>query len=333
MALSGEQRRVISEILRAGRASGANRTQLLAALNTAAVEANYKNPNYGDRDSVGWRQERASSYPGKDRMNVYESAMRFFQETRGKRDSLRPGALAQSAQRSAFPGRYAEHTKTSAELLRAFGAAGKGSPGGGGSKPSEAPVRTVERVVKQTTQGPDRKTLLGDYLSQRNDPNALLNLAAQMKAAEAQTTTTTQTTSQPAKQKPRVVPSTDSRGFTTGKGTWGGGAALATPAVKIAQSMGVPVTSRKRNRPDLGAGRASDHDVHNTNAYAVDLATSGSTGDRLARAIARRYGIPLSNIGTYNRHTITVNGKRYSLQLLWRVSGHYDHVHLGIRRV
>lgn len=123
--LDTEQARVVREILRAGRDQGANRTQLLAALDTAAVEANYRNPSGGDRDSSGWRQERASSYPGKNRMNVYEAATRFFQETRGQRGALRPGALAQAAQRSAFPGRYALHTKEAAQLLRQFGAASR----------------------------------------------------------------------------------------------------------------------------------------------------------------------------------------------------------------
>jgi hypothetical protein len=64
----------------------------------------------------------------------------------------------------------------------------------------------------------------------------------------------------------------------------------------------------------------------------VDFGVRGSRGDDLARRLADDYGIPRSSIGTYNRHTINVDGQRFSVQLLWRVSGHYDHVHLGIRR-
>jgi hypothetical protein len=68
------------------------------------------------------------------------------------------------------------------------------------------------------------------------------------------------------------------------------------------------------------------------NAFATDFGVSGRKGDELARAIEKKYAIPASSIGTYNRHTITVDGKKYSVQLLWKVQGHYDHVHLGIRR-
>jgi len=118
-------------------------------------------------------------------------------------------------------------------------------------------------------------------------------------------------------------------------GGWGGSQGVADAAKGIARSMGIPVTSEKRNYADtirVGSNTGSDHYTGNTNAYAVDFGVAGSRGDELARSIADRYGIPRSSIGTFNRHTVTIDGQRYSLQLLWRVSGHYDHVHLGIRR-
>jgi peptidoglycan hydrolase-like protein with peptidoglycan-binding domain len=119
-----------------------------------------------------------------------------------------------------------------------------------------------------------------------------------------------------------------------GKG-WGGSEGVADAAKAIAASMGVRVTSEKRDLAAtirVGSSTSSDHYTGNTNAYAVDLGVSGTRGDELARAIATQYGIPLSVIGTYTRTTIQVGDRRYSLQLLWRVTGHYDHVHLGIRR-
>ncbi|MBS1152251.1 MAG: uncharacterized protein H6Q89_3949, partial [Myxococcaceae bacterium] len=82
----------------------------------------------------------------------------------------------------------------------------------------------------------------------------------------------------------------------------------------------------------VGSSTGSDHYTGNTNAYAVDFGVSGSRGDQLAQSLARAYGIPLSNLGTFNRHTITVDGQRFSVQLLWRVEGHFDHVHIGIHR-
>jgi murein DD-endopeptidase MepM/ murein hydrolase activator NlpD len=117
---------------------------------------------------------------------------------------------------------------------------------------------------------------------------------------------------------------------------WGGSEGVADAAKGIARDLGVPVTSEKRNAAQtraLDSNFRSDHYTGNTNAYAVDLGVAGAKGDQLARAIAKKYGIPESNIGTYNRHVITVDGQKYSLQLLWRVQGHYNHVHLGIQRV
>lgn len=123
-------------------------------------------------------------------------------------------------------------------------------------------------------------------------------------------------------------------GITAGGG-WGGSQGVSERATSIARSMGIPVTSTKRDLATtirVGSSTGSDHYTGNRNAYAVDYGVRGARGDDLARRIADAYGIPRSSIGTYNRHTITVNGQRYSLQLLWRVSGHYDHVHFGIRR-
>lgn len=116
---------------------------------------------------------------------------------------------------------------------------------------------------------------------------------------------------------------------------WGGSEGVADAAKSIARSMGIPVTSTKRDLAAtrrVGSSTGSDHYTGNTNAYAADFGVSGARGDDLARRIADQYGIPRSSIGTYNRHTINVDGQRFSVQLLWRVSGHYDHVHLGIRR-
>jgi peptidoglycan hydrolase-like protein with peptidoglycan-binding domain len=131
-------------------------------------------------------------------------------------------------------------------------------------------------------------------------------------------------------------PSGPSRpGNVTAGGGWGGSQGVADAARSIARSMGIPVTSEKRNYADtvrVGSSTGSDHYTGNTNAYAVDFGVAGARGDELARRIADEYGIPRSSIGTYNRHTINVDGQRYSVQLLWRVSGHYDHVHVGIRR-
>ncbi len=124
-------------------------------------------------------------------------------------------------------------------------------------------------------------------------------------------------------------------GIHAGRG-WGGSEGVADAAKAIAREMGVPVTSQKRDLATtrrVGSSTGSDHFTGNKNAFAVDLGVSGKKGDELARAIAKKYGIPERNIGTYNRHIINVDGQKYSLQLLWKVQGHFDHVHLGIQKV
>jgi murein DD-endopeptidase MepM/ murein hydrolase activator NlpD len=131
-----------------------------------------------------------------------------------------------------------------------------------------------------------------------------------------------------------TAPTSSSADIHAGRG-WGGSEGVADAAKAIARDLGVPVTSQKRNAEQtrrLDSNFGSDHYTGNANAYAVDLGVSGAKGDQLAKAIAKKYGIPESNIGTYNRHVITVDGQKYSLQLLWRVQGHFNHVHLGIRR-
>ena len=49
---------------------GAKRSELIAALMTSIVEAGGSNPAGGDRDSVGWRQERGHYGSVAERMNV-----------------------------------------------------------------------------------------------------------------------------------------------------------------------------------------------------------------------------------------------------------------------
>lgn len=118
-----------------------------------------------------------------------------------------------------------------------------------------------------------------------------------------------------------------------GKG-WGGSEGMADAAKKIARDMGIPVTSTKRSAAaSIGSSTGSDHHVSQKNAYAVDFGVYGSRGTALAKRIARTYGLKPPYIGTYKNHYVRVDGRTYRVQLLWQVAGHYDHVHVGFRRV
>lgn len=83
------------------------------ALITGIVESNLRNLNYGDRDSLGWLQQRPSQGWGTAEQvtNVTYATDKFIDVLLKVRtwriDDY--GAVAQAVQRSAFPDRYARH--------------------------------------------------------------------------------------------------------------------------------------------------------------------------------------------------------------------------------
>lgn len=114
---------------------------------------------------------------------------------------------------------------------------------------------------------------------------------------------------------------------------WGGSQAVAESATPLAGKYGSFVTSRKRaaNHPLSRANPGSDHNTANTTAYALDMATF--RGAPLAYALARHFSIGGYRTGTYTNHYIRRGGATFRVQILWAVSGHFDHVHLGVRLV
>jgi hypothetical protein len=83
---------------------------------------------------------------------------------------------------------------------------------------------------------------------------------------------------------------------------------------------------------EWGSAR-SDHHVSSTDSWAVDLAVRGvqrptPQTDEAARRIATALGHPGWTGGDLK---VTIEGYRF--QLLWRVAGHFNHVHVGVRKV
>jgi hypothetical protein len=115
---------------------------------------------------------------------------------------------------------------------------------------------------------------------------------------------------------------------------WGGSQAAGERAVvENAQDYGAPITSRKRSVSDplTQQNPDSDHSEANKNAYAWDIATFN--GAELAHSIARDLDISGYSTGNYNGYTIKRPWGTFRTQILWAVQGHYNHVHVGIRRV
>lgn len=118
---------------------------------------------------------------------------------------------------------------------------------------------------------------------------------------------------------------------------WGGTKSIFDQLVTpVMRRHGVPPGTQEGNQLKRGydtvAGPGmSDHYVGNRSAYAVDYPTY--RGEAAARAAARALGIHDWRPGSYASHVRTIDGQRFSIQILWAVPDHHDHVHIGIRRL
>ena len=80
-------------------------------------------------------------------------------------------------------------------------------------------------------------------------------------------------------------------------------------------------------------GEQSDHHISRSDSWAVDLAVRGiqvptPATELAARRVAAALGVPDWGGGDITR---TINGYRF--QVLWKVAGHYNHVHVGVRKI
>lgn len=122
--------------------------------------------------------------------------------------------------------------------------------------------------------------------------------------------------------------------FSATGGPWAGTQRVARSLAALGRRHGCVPTSEKRPRKYTDSGGISDHWVGSRTSYAVDLDSAtcsmtypGGDADRVAREIAAALGSAT--------HTGTVNVVRgaFRFQLIWQDDGHYDHVHIGVRRL
>lgn len=156
MALSREQRRIAQEIIAVGRRKGANPKVIQTALATALVESNMSNPNQAesDRDSAGPFQQRPSQGWGsvKQVRNTRYAASKFYEQAipNSKKYGGNYGALAQSVQRSAFPGKYAQRMGEARNIYLAL--RGAGGKSGGSSRPAKIDPNMTKKQRKAASQ-------------------------------------------------------------------------------------------------------------------------------------------------------------------------------------
>lgn len=135
------------------------RAKLVIAV-TGFQESGIHNLTYGDRDSLGWLQQRANWGTVAQRRNPAYAAGKFYDalvRVRGW-ESMPLTRAAQAVQISAFPDAYAQHETAARALLVAIGNTSPiepceptGQAGGGGPVPAtfnrQGNPRTVEQAV------------------------------------------------------------------------------------------------------------------------------------------------------------------------------------------
>lgn len=147
----------------------ASSKQLLALFEAGLVESGLRNLNYGDRDSLGFLQQRASWGSAAQRMNPAYATKAFINKAkRVDRGSYSAGELAQAVQVSAFPDRYDKRAADAAAVinrespyLNGFGGALGGKKGGRGWKWQIQALRQVFPGLALNSGYRNTKTLSG----------------------------------------------------------------------------------------------------------------------------------------------------------------------------
>ena len=161
---------------------------------------------------------------------------------------------------------------------------------------------------------------------QAGDPALDITYAAV--ALEFPTTTTTTTAPPPP---PAAQPEGGLSWFKP-SGRNQGTEGLVDALAKIALKDNAPLyVSETWGRTTGGAN--SDHHVSQTSSWALDVAVRGIQQPTIwtetaAQRIAAALGVPGWTGGDLNK---TIDGYRF--QVLWRVAGHFNHVHVGVRKV
>jgi hypothetical protein len=112
---------VIALAMAKARMMHASHKVALALIEAGIVESGLRNLNYGDRDSLGFLQQRPSqgwAHP----MDISYAAWDFLRRAipiQGHYSSA--GHLAQAVQRSAFPARYDQHQGQAEDIIRRYG--------------------------------------------------------------------------------------------------------------------------------------------------------------------------------------------------------------------
>lgn len=304
------QKKVVKRIAREARRrygqggySKAERRKIRSAYQTGIVESGLRNVAYGDSDSLGWRQERASLYP--DPMNLKASVRRYFDEADRLYRGQSAGALSADVQRPAaqYRGRYAQHRGEGVRLLR------KNVLGKSVRTNNPGRTRTVSKTFEGVDRSPERKALYRQYFSERGRPGALIDLKVGLAGAQ-DTPDRTVTKKVKAKQPKRAR-------VKAGKSD-------IVSIGRFAQSMGLRVSEHPAfDKVDP---------VHTTGSYhyrnaAIDVSGSPEQMAKFAAAVRKRWGRDVEELIWRGPNPRTrKHGKHVPTGFY---TGHTDHVHVA----
>lgn len=335
-------------------------------IESLGVESNYANLPGGDRDSTGALQQRNNGAWGSPNEPVatdidqyLAAAIRANQGFKGS-----AGQLAQSVQRSAYPGRYDQRGAEAAAILGSSSAPGASNVSSIASSPASVPG-----VSQATPTQPSVFDVIRQYddaTKQRNDSLPGLGQPFQPFDATASATKIQDTVQQMLAQRelakaPVASPSTGAAvnsALNTPANPGKGKVIIAKGANRagvdlqpgilnfvngIAASAGEPITigtGTNHNRMTT-SGNVSDH----WGGYGADLEVGGDArqsqqvaqkGDLIAaHAIANASGMDFNKAlqmarkgGLWNFDT-----KLGRIQIIWKTlvgGNHYNHVHTGL---
>ena len=112
---------VAQQVLATAQQYGATATEQLALMEAGLVESGMANLTSGDRDSAGVFQERPSQ-GWTNVTNIPDATLQLLQHMNTSLTD--PGAMAQSAERSAYPDRYDQMQPEAESLLQLAGGGG-----------------------------------------------------------------------------------------------------------------------------------------------------------------------------------------------------------------
>lgn len=307
MALTPEQRSVIKRSLNVAKRKGASPRERKALIQTLLVESGARDLPYGDRDSEGALQQRPSQGWGPASESLETDVAQFLQRARtANRGKGSAGQLAQAVQRSAFPGRYDEHSGDANKILRHF--AGKGSSKAKGS------TRTVTETTPGVDRSEQRRMVKLAYLRQRGKPGALLELKQGLDESEdIPAEHHARTIRQPAEKKPRSARA---------------GLSVTSALDREAERLGIPITAKQ----EPGHASGGDHDPAVKGATARDYGGSEQQRRDQYRRWLRRFGLSEKD-HPFGGRDVNVTRGDVRVQIITRPHGSGPHNHIGIRKV